>query len=125
MIIRAMTPDDIQPLREIHQRYFKNDFPFPDFTEHFLNAFVVLENDEIITAGGVKTILESVVISNKDMSPVIRRDALQRLLLASMFTAGSFGYDQIHAFVTDDKWRRRLIKSGFQPTAGQSLFIGV
>ena len=125
MNIRAMVPDDLVAIKEIHEKYFKDEFLFPDFTKNFINAFVVENEGSIVAAGGIRNILESIVISNKDMSNRKRRDSLLMLLGASNFTARFAGHDVFHAFITDSNWKNQLMKYGFKVGKGENLIIGV
>ncbi len=126
MNVRAMVPEDIPRLREIHSRYFKNDFEFPDFVNGYLCAFVVEENGEIITASGVRTLAENVLITNKsgDFSIAERREALLKILDVSQYICQRYGYNQLHAFViNDENWTRHLNDYGFHPTKGKALVL--
>jgi len=124
MNIRPINPNDILKLQEIHQKHFGQEFIFPNFINEFHCAFVIEnDNDEIITAGGVRAIAEAITITNKDFSVKIRREALHKMLQASLFTAGHHNYNQLHAFVQDPSWTQCLKKIGFKDTKGQSLVI--
>lgn len=127
MNVRAMTKDDLEAIQKIHELYFKEQFEFPEFFEKdYLCAFVI-EGDEgnIISAGGVRTIAESILITNLNYSPRIRKEALLNFLQASLFVAHNSGYDSLHAFVQDEKWKNQLFRYGFKPCKGQPVLIGV
>jgi hypothetical protein len=124
MNARAITLEDMKKLREIHARFFANEFSFPDFTTGFLCAFVVTDDSqEIIAAGGIRPIAESILITNKDFLIKERRSALLEVMNISEFVCKKSGYDQLHAFIQDENWLRHLTDVGFRPTKGQSLVI--
>jgi len=126
MNIRPITPFDVLRIRRVHEKYFNEEFEFPNFFERFLSAYLVEDDKEqIIAACGVRPIAEAVLITNKDKSVRVRREALFKILHASMFVCNRLGYDQLHAFVQDDSWKKHLENVGFEPTKGQSLVIGV
>lgn len=125
-MIRSLWPSDLEQLKIIHEKYYKHEFEFPDFYKNFLCAFTVVENDEIIVSGGIRTILESVIITDQSRSPRMRRSALYEILQASSFIASKYEYDQIHATVIDDdKWKHQLGKVGFKPVNGSMLVLNL
>src|SRR3990167_8568828 len=99
MIIRALQPSDIDKLREIHTKFYETEFLFPNFLEKFIGSFVVDDNENVISGGGVKSIAESIIITNRDYSPHERKSALLQILQASIFVANRNGFEQLHAFV--------------------------
>lgn len=123
-MIREFRIEDIKEIKRIHDKFYKDQFPFPDFFEHFICAFTVLENDKIVLSGGVKTILEAVAVTDKDNPVRLRREGLYDLLTACTFTANRSGYNQIHTTVINDlRWQNHLEKIGFNPVNGQVLVL--
>ena len=125
MEIRVLYPSDIEQLKVIHEKFYKDEFDFPNFYDKFLCAFTVTDNSHIICSGGVRTITESVIITNKDFDIASKREALYKMLHANMFTVGRCGYNELHAFIQDDNWLRHLKKIGFRNTKGTSLVLSV
>lgn len=126
MNIRAIRSDDIPKLKVIHDKYFRNEFVFPEFLTEFLCAFLVEDDSgEIITAGGVRTIAESIIITNKAYDIKERRQGLNQILDASEFVCHKFKYNQLHAFITDNNWERHLLKVGFRHIKGSGLVIDI
>lgn len=125
MIIRSFQEDDFEKLKLIHEKFYKDEFSFSDFCHAFVNFFVVVGDDEIICAGGVRTITESVIMTNKDVSPRVRQLALKQMLQAQLFTCSRMGYHQLHAFIQDEGWKRHLLKNGFKECKGRAIFIEV
>jgi hypothetical protein len=125
MTIRELTNTDINVLYEIWKKHYSEEFTFPNFSDHFLNAFVVEDNDRIITGGGVRLIAESILITNKDIGKLTRRDALIMTLQASQFFCKKNGFNQLHAFVQDEKWQDILEQYDFRPTVGNALVIDI
>jgi len=126
MIIRALEHKDIEGLNEIHERHYSREFPSPDFMDKYICAFVVVnDSGKIISGGGIRTILESVILTDKDLPIKERRDALLEVLKASIFIAKDAKYDCIHAFSTELPWLRHLIKIGFKKAKGEALVLEV
>ncbi len=126
MNIRAMLPEDLPKLYEIHQEFYKEEFPFPDFSRNFLCCFVVIDdNGDIISAGGIKPIVESIVITDKRQSVRNRREALYDILSASSYLSQKQGFFQIHAFIQEEGWENQLRKIGFEDTKGKALVLSL
>jgi len=125
-MIRSYHPNDLHEIAEIHKKYYASEFSLPDFITKFLCSFTIVDNGKIICAGGVRTIVESVIVTDKSQSVRIRREALYEMLQASMFTANKCGYEQLHASIIDDEqWKRHLDKVGFKPIKGEMLVLDV
>jgi len=126
MKLRCINYSDEDRLKEIHSKYFSSEFEFPNFFDNFLSSFVVAdENNEIIAGGGIRPIVEAVIITNKDIEIEKRRLALIEILRMSMFATAVREYKELHAFIQDDKWLRHLKKAGFRETKGRSLVLSV
>lgn len=121
--IRAIRVEDFNKIKKIYETYFANQFEFPDFVRNYIAAFVVEDDGEVIVVGGVRTIAEAVMITNKDIPTVDRREAMISILTALSHMSKLDGHDQLHAFVQEDKWKRHLIRVGFRPTKGEALVI--
>ena len=124
MITRAFDSGDVEKAREIHARFFANEFTFPDFLKGFYCSFVVEDDKGIVSAGGVRPICESIIITDKDRSVKDRKYALAQVLQASMFICDSYKFNELTAFIQDAEWERHLSKVGFVPTKGKSLVLG-
>jgi len=126
-MIREIQVGDLDRLKFIHEKYYKDQFEFPDFLNHYLCAFTIVDDndDSIILTGGVRTIIECVALTDKSKSVKIRRAALYELLTASQYVSGKAGYNQLHAFIQEDIWMNQLFKAGFSPTAGKPVVIGL
>jgi hypothetical protein len=125
MIIRSLVGGDLEKLRQIHEKYFKEEFDFPDFATNFIGTFAILNNGKIITAGGVRTIAESVLITDLGIPVNQRSEALYKALDLSKYFCKINNYDQLHAFVQGDNWVRRLEKEKFHPCKGMALYTEV
>lgn len=121
-----MMPRDLPAVRAIHDKFYGSEFPLPDFVTNYLCAFVVLDDERIIVAGGVRTLLESVLITDKSYAPEIRKEALLDILAASIYCAKRNNFDGIHAFVIrDEKWASRLERFGFKTPVGKPLVLSI
>ena len=80
MNLRELRISDLDSLKQIHREYFADEFDFPDFFSQFMASFVVVDDDrQIISAGGIRTIAESVIITNKDKNVRSRVEALNEI----------------------------------------------
>jgi len=120
--IRAVNENDMELIKTIHNKFYKDEFELPE--DHYLGAFLIEDNYEYITAGGVRTIPELIAVTNKDCSSRKRFEALKFLLQASSLACSNNGYEHIHAFVQDENWYNQLIKHGFHTTKGKALIYG-
>jgi hypothetical protein len=125
MIIRNFQDSDLEQLKIIHERYYKEEFSLNEFMGNFLGLFSAVEDDKIISIAGVRTIAESIMVTDKSFSARQRRDVLLKMLQTQSFITGRSGYNQLHAFVQDENWERQLKDYGFKPCKGNALFISV
>lgn len=126
MIVRRMNPSDIHALGKIHEKFYESEFSFSDLFGNSLSSLVVTDDDDKIILGGqVRVIAEACIVTDKDVKVEERRRALVNILNHFRQGAGCKGFDQLHAFVQDEKWKRHLIKAGFKPTKGEALVISV
>lgn len=124
MITRTMVAEDLAQLREIHKKFYQHEFNFPDFTK-FASALVVVENDKIITGGGLVAVPEAIVLTDKEANPMNKIKALIEFLQASSFAAKQLGASQIHAFIQDVKWENHLRSMGFDLVRGTALVLNL
>ena len=124
--IRGMKEEDLDELRVIHEKFYKEEFDFPNFCDKFLCSFIIQgDNNKILCGGGVRLITESMLITNKDFPVDERREAFLQVLDASVFLTGKYGYNQLHAFVQDLSWERHLVKYGFETCKGRALVVNL
>lgn len=123
MMVREYRPSDLDNLKEIHSKYFKDEFVLPNFLSNYLCAVTVEDNQGLITVGGIRNIAEVVAVTNKTKTVRIRREALLALLQALGYVARQFNHNQIHAFIQDPIWKQQLIRTGFNPTKGDALVL--
>lgn len=124
MTSREFKRSDVEYVRQLHDKYFGNQFVSDDFM-NMLNAFVI-ENDEgkVILAGGVKPLAETILVTDKSHSMTTIGRALVEAQKISMFTCRKLGIDWLHAFVKDESYMNHLIQHGFQKRC-QALSIKV
>lgn len=118
-----MFPRDLEEIKEIHRKFYDKEFDFSEFSRKYLSKFTVIENDKIVLAGGIRNIAEVVLVTDKESSTRVKRDALLEALEASKQIAASEGLSQIHAFIQDEAWCNHLFKYGFQDTAGRAVVL--
>lgn len=127
-MIRPFKEEDIEKARAIHEKYFKEEFDFPNFLQNFICAFVITDedSDNLIAVGGVRTLAEAVLLTNKDYHVRDRRRAFFSILDANCYFAQKTNHDSLHAFVQDHTWEYYLRRKwGFQECKGKPLFIPV
>ena len=124
MNIRVLEPKDLPIIEEIHAKYH-NGFPLPDFTK-FAVAFVVEdETGRVITGGGVRAIIESLIVTDNSISVRDRRQALLMVLEASLHFTKQMGGDHLHAFIGEEenRWYDQLKRYGFKDCYGRAVYI--
>lgn len=121
-MIRTFMPHDLEKVKEIHSRFFAQEFDFPNFLE-FICAFVVEDEKGIITVGGIRDIAECVAVTDLSRSPQDRIRALYHLLDASTFVCKKSNYDQMYVWSQNPKYSKRLQRNGFRLPQGQSLIL--
>lgn len=129
MNVRPLRLVDKKEVDKIYDDYY-SDNEYPDFfktegPDRFHCTFAVEDDSgKIIVAGGIKTIAEAVVVTDKSLPPTIRLDALLQALGSSIFIAQGMKYQQIHAFVNhDDKYVNTLQKFGFKLIDAKLLIL--
>lgn len=116
---------DLGFVKTIHEKFYNREFDISELNK-FMCSFVSVDaNDKPIVAGGIRTIVEAIIVTDKDAPIEARIDALKEWLLTAKQATNDAGYDHMLAFVQDGKWMRHLMKYGFIPTAGNGLVIGV
>lgn len=120
-MVRQIDAIDIETIHKVWLRHFKEQFPFPNFLNEFLCAFAVEQKGELIAIAGIKPILESIIIVDKDFSPRARRTALLEILATSEYFGRQHGFDQLHAFIQEPQYLNQLIRYGFNKTKGQAV----
>ena len=124
MKIRTMVSEDMVKLNELHDKYLGDQFEKTNFMDKFLSNFVLEHEGKIVMGGGVRPIAETIIVTDKSMSPHLLGDALLEALRFSLFTCSRFQIDLLHAFVKDEAYAKHLIKHGFNPRC-QALYMDV
>ena len=128
MEIRAYRPEDMEGAKRIFDKFYSKDeygsFIFPDMSTYLCAFTVVGDDNKIITTGGVKTIVEVRLMTDKDRSIKERVLALKEVLRTSAFIARDFKFDWLHAITDDPTWANQMQEVGFMPR-GQDLEIDV
>lgn len=129
MLIRAYQPQDIEEAKQIFDKFYANgrngQLEFPNMTENYLCAFTIKgDDDKIVTTGGVRTILEVTLITDKSRNVRERVQALREALRASSYIARQFRFNWLHAVTDDSSWSDQLKRNGFA-SRGEELEIHV
>lgn len=123
-MVEALTIRDEDEVRKIWEKYYKDDFPFPDFFHHYLCAFKYTDDEgNIIVAGGVRTIPEVVLVTDKDYPSLKRMRTLRNALDFVRHIAYKNRYEHFHASYKegDVTWEKALRRYGFRDAADNLL----
>jgi hypothetical protein len=124
MSIRPMEDRDLATVKEIHDKYFSDEFGFPNFNNNILCKFVIEGDDgQIKCATGVRVIAEMVSITDQAITAREKREILLQALSTSAYMANKNGFNQLHAFVQGYTWNDILKKVGFRDCKGNALVI--
>jgi hypothetical protein len=129
MRARGYSIKDAEAVKAVFDKFYSEDktgkLNCPDFMRDFMCAFVVSDDDNrIITAGGVRTIAEVCIVTDKDRSPRTRVEALREVLRISGFVAKENRYAYLHAITDDPTWAHHMRQNGFVDR-GADLLIHV
>lgn len=108
MEIRYLESGDVEQIKKIYDEYF-SDLEIPDFLS-FHCVFVVTDNDRIVSVGGLKPLVEAIVLTDRSFSVRKRRGALLSIFTALTYAAEKLGFKRIHAFTFEDAWANHLTK---------------
>lgn len=124
MISRALVLKDLEKVKRLHEQYY-SEFDFPEFFR-MLNAFVIEDDKgEIIMAGGIEGVAESVLVTDKSKSNITIGRALIEAQLISVWTCKKYGIRELYAFVNNDSYAKHLIQHGFSPHGLTTLSMKV
>lgn len=112
-MLREPSKTDLDRIREIHEKYYKNEFPFPNL-DHFMSFLVAYEGSKIIAAGGVRSIAELIVITDQDTPIFSRKRNLTDLLWHSKTVASAFGYSHLYSHSEGAEWIKAQKLIGFK-----------
>jgi len=126
MTLDQLTTFDINELKEIHNKFYRNEYEFPfETVNKIAEAFVIRDdiNDEIITFGAIELSAELVFITNKDFSVRARRDALLQMLNKLKQVGSAYKFDGLHCTIQNPHWLQQLKKYGFVEARGKYLYL--
>ena len=115
MDIRYVEPRDHAQIKYIYDEFF-HDMEFVDFYKNFHCAFVVEDEDgKIIAVGGLRPIVEGLVLTDKDASVRERKEALLRIFEGIKYAAEKLNQPEIHVFAYDPSYITHLVsRMGFK-----------
>lgn len=119
MRLRGATGRDFNRIKELFDQYeFK-------FEPRHLSSIVVIENESgVIAVGTLSTVLEGAFVVDANLSKKEKVVALSNLMSQSEVEARAAGYDNFHAFATNESIRRILKrKFKFQPARALEVLI--
>lgn len=125
MNIRLLEQADIPEVDRIYNAYFSdNEYPAFFNGKYSCRYAVTDDSNKLILAGGVKTIAETVVVTDRSRPVKTRLDALLQALGSSIFITQAMKYNQIHAFVNnDEKYIKVLQTYGFKLVDAKVLIL--
>lgn len=124
MDLRIFTDQDLGIAKEIHEKFYQDEFSFQEFLQGLQSAFVISDNSQVVTIAGIRPIAEIVMLTNLDTSIRQKQDALTRALGRLLIDTGRLGYTGAHAFTQDKLWEAVIRRHGFRDTTGKCLVIG-
>ena len=65
-MVRCYQPMDVDLAYEIYRKYYSEEFDFPNFFRKFICAVVVEDENGPVIVGGVKPIVEAIILTDKD-----------------------------------------------------------
>lgn len=123
MKIRAFASSDLEKLKEIWEKFYKNEFEFPQFHDNYITVFIVTDDDDnIITGGGLRYTVEATFLTDKDASVRDRRAALYNILESCEYITQKSGFHKLHVITDEEGWKKHLMKVGFH-SRGDCLVI--
>lgn len=114
MPLRNFETDDFSKIKAIHEKYYGNEFPFPNLSDFLSFCVGVDESGEIIALGGVRNIPELIFITDKSQPTIKRIKCLKEMLTFCTYIAHSTGRKQVYALVEGAEWIRNLKEAGFR-----------
>lgn len=112
-----MTIGDLDKLKELHERYHKEDFSPPEFFgPSVLNAFTIRDSEgDILVGASVTKIAEISLVLNRDKNKFRLSKALLETLNIALYTCEMNQIDWLHAFIKDKDYERQLRRLDFHP----------
>ena len=126
MIIRKAKPADKEWVSEMHNKFFNSNEPIDLFDGSFSCPFVIEEDGEIVLAGGVKTLAEVAIVTDRNKNIRTRVTALLQALGSSITIAREMNQQCIYAFVNDDdQYVKHLQKYNFKLIDAKLLVLNL
>ena len=123
MDIRFLGTEDWPQIKALYNNHF-SEMDFPDFYNTFLCSYVVHEGNKIIAAGGLKPLVEAVIISDKSLPVRVRREALLKMKEALVYSTQKIRHKQLYAFTYDDEYAKHLTeRMGFKQIKESKLLV--
>lgn len=116
MKIREFRESDKADINRLYHEYYAlNEYP-NYLNGQYKSPFAITnDSDRIILAGGVKTLVEVCLTTDKSLPVKTRLDALLQALGSSIFISSEMGHNEMYAFVThDETYVKTLQKYGFK-----------
>lgn len=121
MAIENITLPKLREIKSLHEKFYKEDFPFPN-TRRVISTKVVSEGSRILGAAFISNLLESTLILDKSLSTKNRVLTLNSLMDEQK---NLFQDSQITSFVSEE-FARILIKHyDYQLCKGTAVVLNV
>lgn len=124
MKIMPLLKDDEKVIEYLHKKFYADEFPLPDFfAPDCINKFIVVDdNGDVVLVGGLKILVEAVILTDKEAQPRKIHEALNKFLTLATYEPK---FSQLHCTVFDPKWMKQLVKRGFQKCKGIFLYYNI
>jgi hypothetical protein len=121
MIARALFSSDLEAIDELWRKYHQDSYGLPPIDQTIFEQ-VVEHEGKIICAGVVHLIPEAIIVMDLEAELQHRIFAIGALLTNGCERLTELEYDQLHAFIQDEKFERYLRKRhGFNDVKGKAL----
>lgn len=124
-MIRTYLPSDLDRVKELHRKFYPDEFELPDIERAFA-AFVVERDGRMLGVGMVRQLAETIMLMDKSISMREKMTTIHQVVVESLFQTALHGYDQGHVFIQDPHFKDVLIKHfGLRQCKGEALVLDV
>lgn len=113
--------------KRIHQAFFVDEFGYPLNDKKVISKIASFDDNGVpVVVGGLKIILEAVLLTDKLRTKREIHKAFHEVLTAFQAIGHNLSFDELHAFVQDENWEQVLKKHyNFRSTKGRGLLVNI
>lgn len=109
MILRRFKIEDLDKVKEIHEKYHKDDFPLLS-RDNLLSEAIIEDNGKIIAYGSTKLMGEPTLVLDTSESKIVKVKAFALLLERAIFDARSAGLEYLILATSHNDFADILLK---------------